>query len=176
MTLDRLTIRIDAPSDSLPPGRGFYQLEEDILFVPIGRPPRTKTAFFSFLESEIARLDIDTTGRLLFAEISRSRRLWEVIPDLKAPAGAPYADVRWLDFREQFVEPRILTNQKRDVVCIQFADRPDAKALRLADSVILESDADNVAVRLWVTEIVDDLAGRNIAALRHPDHQSPHEI
>jgi hypothetical protein len=169
MAIDKLTIRIDTPSDTLPIGRGFYQIEEDTLFVPIGVLPNSRHAFFSFLESGSVRLDVDKSGSLLFMEISKSRRLWEVVAEPIPPAHAPYADIRWLDFRENFPEPRLITNPGRNLVCVEFSDRPALSAYSLAESVKLEIDDSHAAVRIWVTEIVDDLAGRLIAAVRHPD-------
>src|SRR5512138_233 len=171
MAIDKLTIRIDTPSDALPPGRGFYQIEEDVLFVPIGRQPQSKSAFFSFLESDTVRMDFDKTGRLLFLEITRPRGSWTVMADPIPPGHVPYADIRWLDFREHIPKPQILTNPERKLACVQFADRPGSSTSSLAESVILEVDDAHTAIRLWITEIVDDLAGKLIAAFRHQSHQ-----
>ena len=44
-------LKISAPIEPIPPGRGFYQLEEDSLLVQVGVFDRRRR-FFSYLQSE----------------------------------------------------------------------------------------------------------------------------
>lgn len=160
-----LHIADSSPVVTTCPGRGFYQLEEDSLYVQIG-PFGGKHRFFSYLESESCRLETDKEGRLVFLELSVPRRRWPVDHDLVIPANSRWADIRWLDFRTTVPEPRILTNQRRDAIRLQFADSETQRHFRLADVVVVSVDRNNHLTGLWVTDIIDDLAGQEIAAYR----------
>lgn len=160
-----LRIADSSPVVTTRPGRGFYQLEEDALYVQIG-PFGGKHRFFSYLESESCRLEIDKEGQLVFVELALPRRRWQVDHDLEIPREPRWADIRWLDFRTAVPEPRILTNPRRDTVCLRFADPGSERYYRLAESVVVTVDTANRLASLWVTEIVDDLAGHEIALFR----------
>jgi hypothetical protein len=164
-----LKVVISPPTRPKQPGRGFYQLEEDSLYVPIGvySPERR---FFSSIESETVRLDMDKAGELLFIEISLARKKWKVEPSLAPPSHASPADLHWLDFRAEFDNPPVITNSDRSAVCVKFSPEKPAVAYLLAESVIAETTDKLHVCRLWIVDIVDDVGGREIAAFRkaHP--------
>ena len=164
-----LKVVISPPTRTKQPGRGFYQLEEDSLYVPIGAYSSDRR-FFSSIESETVRLDMDKNGELLFIEISLPRKKWKVEPTLAVPNHASPADLRWLDFRAEFDSPPVFTNSDRSVVGVKFSPEEPAVAYRLAESVIAETTDKLHVCRLWIIDIVDDVGGREIAAFRkqHP--------
>ena len=166
-----LKVVINAPTRPIQPGRGFYQLEEDALYVPVGAYSPSRR-FFSFIESTTVRLDCDKHGELLFIEVSRPRKMWRCDNSLTPPNHASPADFRWLDFRAQLTDPLVLTDKTRSIVCIQFTDETPAFTYHLAEAVLAEVTADSRVCRIWVTEIVDDVAGREISAFRK-QHQTP---
>ena len=106
MPLKALSLKINAPTEKLPLGRGFYQLEEEILFLPV-EYPNEKIRFFSYLESDTISLHIDRNGRLIFIELSLPRRRWEFRENLVLPEKSKSADIRFLDFRQRFVDPKV---------------------------------------------------------------------
>lgn len=151
------------------PGRGFYQLEEDSLYAPIGAYSQERR-FFSSIESETVRLDMDKNGELLFIEISLPRKKWKVDSSLAVPNHSTAAELRWLDFRAEFDSPPVLTNSDRSAVCVKFSAEKPTAAHKLAESVIAETTDKLHVCRLWIVEIVDDVGGREIASFRkqHP--------
>ena len=165
VAVSRIKLRIFPPTEPAPPGRGFYQLEEEALHIPIGVPPPDRR-FFSWLESDSVQMDIDRLGKLLFLVVNRPRRQWTLVDGLTAPKTGATADVRWINFRTHFREPGILTNRRRSVVEIAFAEEVAAHTYYLAEHVILQADLDIHPTSLWVTDIIDDLAGQEIMAFR----------
>ncbi|MDZ4722806.1 MAG: hypothetical protein SGI97_02710 [candidate division Zixibacteria bacterium] len=165
MPLETVRLNIDTPAGQLMPSRGFYQLEEDSLYVQIG-PFDVQHRFFSFLEAETVRFDLDKKGELIFIEVSLPRRRWTVDSNLILPAESLPADIRWLDFRQSIIEPKLITNDKHSILCISLSDTPAKTSFNLAQSVIVQTDGENHLHSVWVTDIVDDLAGKEIAAFR----------
>jgi len=165
MTVKALQIANYPPVGQLEPGRGFYQLEEDSLYVQIGNY-RKNQHFFSYLESEHVRLDFDRDGRLLFIEVTLPSRRWTVIPDWQAPERTERADIRWLDFRDTIPEPELLTDEKRHRLLLRFQSQSPEHVFLLANSVLLGVSARETVTAIWLTDIVGDLAGREIAAFR----------
>lgn len=170
MSASTLQISVQTPPDTLPVGRGFYQLEEESLYVQISSFDQ-KHRFFSYLEANSLRLDIDKEGRLLFIEVSIPRRRWPVDEHLSPPTGGKPADVRWLDFRKQVSDPKFFTNPSHSVLKIDFSRRSDTdggpgQVLRIAESVCVTTDSSGLVRHIWVTDIVDDLAGQEIATFR----------
>lgn len=161
----RLEITVTPPADEIPVGRGFYQLEEDTLYVQLA-PYDPHHRFFNYLESDLVRLDLDKDGVLLFVEIREARRRWTLVDDLTVPHYAQPADIRWLDFRMALPEARFLTNKDHSLLVIEFSDRPSVASYQPAWSVLIDCDDDGCVTRLWMTDIVDDLAGQDIAAFR----------
>ncbi len=165
MSLDSITLRISTPTEPLAPGRGFYQLEEDILFVQIGKFS-SKHRFYSYIESDNLRLDIDKSGHLIFLEYRIPRRQWTVDENLLAPTALQSTDIRWIDFREKVKDPVVTTNKKRTKVCFSFSNANPDYSFLLAESVFLQVDKDKQLVAIWIDDITDDIAGREIAAFR----------
>ena len=66
--LEKINLKIETPAGPIPSGRGFYQLDEEILFVQIGLFLNSRK-FFSYLETDNLLLDIDRNGRLIFIEL-----------------------------------------------------------------------------------------------------------
>ena len=160
-----LKLRISPLTGDLLPGRGFYQLEEDSLYVQIA-PFSNSYRFFSYLESEHVRFDLDREGRLLFVAVNCPRRHWRVVVGMSCPSHPLEAEIRWLNFRCQMTNPELFTNQSRTALVLRFAPAAENKTYRLAESVMLEISSDSTLAALWITDIVDDLAGRCIAAYR----------
>jgi hypothetical protein len=164
MLTDPPRLQIYAPANGSVPGRGFYQLEEDSLHVPIGA--YTERPFFSNNESDRIRLDMDRHGRRLFLEVDRPRRHWRIDPTLTKPLMAVPADIRWLDFRANIPEPEIVTDKLRSCLLIRFSNRIASRSFYLAEEVILQTDADDQLVSIFVGDIEDDLAGQEIRSFR----------
>ena len=164
-TVESITLKIDSPTRGAVPGRGFYQLEEDSLYVPVSQQPDSGR-FFSYLESERVRFDIDKKGRLLLIEVDFPRHRWAVINKLVVPSIAEPADIRWLDFRARILEPELLTNKKRTVLVLQFIPDHSWRWYSLAESVLVQADRNHHLTTVMITDIEDDLAGQQIAAFR----------
>jgi hypothetical protein len=162
---DPLAVRITTPAPESVPGRGFYQLEESALYIQIGLQDRSRH-YFSSLESQLVRLDIDRDARLMFIEVAAARNTWSVIDQLDLPVWAEPADVRFLGFRTSIPNPRLLTDKGRRRLQILFSPTPVAHAVSIAESVILTVDDRQSIVSIHITDITDDLAGREIAHFR----------
>jgi len=158
-------LRISAPTEPIAPGRGFYQLEEDALYVQIG-PFAPQRRFFSYLEAVSVGLQFDRSARLIFVEVNRPRHSWEVDERLAMPSLAEMADLRWLDFRETIPEPRITADSSRTLLRLQFNCGFPSRSFYLAEHVILQVDDDDRLSAIWTDEIEDDLAGCEIAHFR----------
>ncbi len=175
MSIRKLTVKIKTPTGMVPPGRGFYQCEEDTLYVQTGlfRPERR---FFSYLESRHVRFDIDRFGRLMMIEVNYPRRRWSVCNEINLPPIIETADVRWLDFRADMAEPEIFTNRNRDLLWLCF-DRSHSRSwVQIAESVLLQIDRHSHVTGVLINDIVDDLAGRELAAYRrHLDRIARHD-
>ena len=163
--LETISLKINSPTGATLPGRGFYQLEEEALYVPIGSSDPARR-FFSYLESRRVRFDIDRLGSLMLIEIDFPRRRWTVDNSLAAPSIAEPADVRWLDFRRQIPDPEFITDPQRNLLLIRFAPSQTWQWYALAENVLIQIDRDNQLTTLLVTTIDDDLAGRQIASFR----------
>lgn len=165
MTLAAAKLRISTPIEPIAPGRGFYQLEEDALFVQIGLFDPSHR-FFSYLESETVHLELDRRARLIFVEVSQPRRHWEVSDDLEFPTEAEQVDLHWLDFRTTIKEPCLITNQSRTQLQIQFSTHWPTRNFYLTRNVIAQVDSADRLAAIWIDSIEDDLAGREIASFR----------
>lgn len=158
-------LRISTPAGFFLSGRGFYQLEESSLYVQIN-PVTSDSRFFSYLEADNVRLDLDRNGRLIFIEVNAGRHTWKVLDDLKLPSSIGYADIHWLDFRERMPNPRLITNPDKTMICIQFSEEPVTASYFLADTVLVQTHGESLLSSIMVTDITDDLAGQEIAAYR----------
>lgn len=171
MTVKNLKLKIRTPAGTVFPGRGFYQLEEETLYVQLA-PFSKEYRFFSFLESERVHFDLDKEGRLLFFEVALARRFWPVDKDFHPPSKSSPADIRWLDFRDKITEPKITTNARKNAIKLLFSSEPPLYSYNLADSVILQASDSSNLIALYVTDIIDDIAGQEIAAFRKAMGQS----
>ena len=163
--LRTISLKINPPTGATLPGRGFYQLEEDALYVPVGEHDPERR-FFSYLESKKIRFDIDRSGRLMLIEVDFARRRWSVDDRLTPPSIAEPADIRWLDFRQKMSDPELTTDPQRALLQIRFAPNPTWQWYTLAENVLIQASPDQQLTALMVTAIDDDLAGRQIAAFR----------
>lgn len=165
MPLEKIRLRIDAPTEHDNAGRGFYQVEEDCLYVHLGMPDQSHR-FFSYLESDSVRLDMDKHGRLVFIEVNVARHRWEVDQTLREPRSAPTTDIRWLDFRQRIKEPVLSSNEVRTMLKIDFLDSESCHTYQLSETVFVEVDDSQFLKSLTVVGIIDDSAGRKIARYR----------
>ena len=163
--LDSVKLRVSAPIECAPLGRGFYQREEELLYVHIGHSP-DHVRFFSQLESPTVRLDIDREGRLIFIEVAVPKQRWQVDPEFSVPPVIPFADVRWLNFRSEIRPPEIYTDTNRSRLCLVFSDNESGRKFHLADSIIIHVTDQNTLGRIWITDITDDSAGHRLATFR----------
>jgi len=164
-TIESIALKIDTPTGEITPGRGFYQLEEDALYVQVGVYSKHQK-FFNYLESDQVRFDIDKCGRLIFIEVSIPRRRWVLNAQIGPPTIAEPADIRWLDFRSRIVEPRLLTNRKQTHLLIDFMSHHTWRWFTLAERIFVQADHKHRLAAVMVTEIEDDLAGAQISAFR----------
>ncbi|MFH1688156.1 MAG: hypothetical protein ABIE70_11635 [bacterium] len=158
-------LEISTPTEPIPPGRGFYQLEEDALYVQIG-PCTHERAFFSWLESDELRMEFERRGRLVFLEVALPRRRWTKSGALAFPAPTEMADVRWLDFRQRLEPVALITDNAAALLQIRFAETTPSRSFQIAERVAVQTDQDHRLISLWIDGIVDDLAGQEIAAFR----------
>jgi len=162
-------VKVLAPAEKTPFGRGFYQLEEEALYLPV-EYPEGRLKFFSFLDSKTTSFHLDRDGRLIFIEITLPRRRWRVRDNFIPPDRAEAVDLRWLDFRETIAAPTVFCNTRRDQVMLRFGRGPAVRNVRPAENLIAQIGADNRLVTIWAFDIVDDLAGREIAGWRRAVH------
>ncbi len=160
-----LKVRISTPTEPILPGRGFYQLEEDSLYVQIG-PFSKKRRFFSYLESDSVRFDIDRQGRLIFIEVVVARRHWRVEPGIFPPTVVEAADIRWLNFRATVGDPGLVSVGNRAVLLLRYSSATELRNYYLAESVVAQVDENNKLAAIWITDIGDDRGGQKIAAFR----------
>jgi hypothetical protein len=170
MPVVALKVKINAPAGTLPPSRGFYQLEEETLYLPIAYPDK-QNRFFSFLESETVSLQFDRQGRLILIEVNLPRRRWTAKDDLIFPESATAADIRFLDFRQSFNRPTIFCDNPHQKILIRFSRDLSSHNYFLAEGLIAQVSADNRLVALWASDIIDDFAGREIAEWRKAVYQ-----
>jgi len=163
--LKALSLRISTPTDNLPRGRGFYQLEEEELYLPI-EYAEGKARFFSYLESETVSLHLDKTGRLIFIELTLPRRRWRYKENLIVPERAAIADIRFLDFRQSFKAPSVLCDKTRENLMLRFRRGSSAQNYFLAENLIAQVNDKKELMAIWVTNIIDDIAGREISSWR----------
>jgi len=165
MPLSAPRLRIVSPAGTIPFGRGFYQLEEEILYLPVEYPGE-KPKFFSFIESETVSIQCDNEGRLIFIELTLPRRHWIERADISFPDYAEPADIRFLDFRQKMNNPMISCDRYRQNIHIEFSPLQSVSSFHLAKNLIAEVSADNYLIGIWATDFVDDIAGREISAWR----------
>jgi len=160
-----LKLVISTPIQPIPRGFGFFQTEEQSLYVQLGGLFDSRR-FYSFIDSPISRFDIDRCGHLLFFEVKAPRNHWRVTNNLTLPESIEPADIRWLGFRLSAESPKLQTNEEYSVLKLQLSDATPKFNYYLADSVIIQVDQSDNAVAIMITEIAEDSAGRKIAEFR----------
>ncbi len=165
MSTEQLKLKIEPSTREILPGRGFYQIDEDTLYVQIAQFD-LEHRYFSQIKSEVVRLDLDRHGRLLFVEVSKPRTEWPAQKNMPKHGKLTSAEVKWLDFRTEINDPEIITNKDASEICLVFADKRDKKTIQLADSVVISISAENCLNRIWVSDIEDDNGGHKMAKYR----------
>jgi len=166
VSIEKIKVNVSTPSVTIPRGRGFYQLEEEELYLPVIHNAGQKARFFSYLESDNISLQFDRDGRLIFIEVSLARRRWRERPNFTFPRNIRTADIRFLDFRNSLRPSRIFCDTTRQSLLLRFAPSTAGPLYYLAENLIAQLDNQNYLVAIYVTDIIDDLAGREIAAWR----------
>jgi hypothetical protein len=162
-----IAVAVKTPVAFPPASRGFYQVEEEVLYVPV----YPAGEFFSYLDSSQLQIDIDRIGRLLFVHVLVPRRRWHIDRNLRIPTGAAEADIRFLDFRSKLPKAGLLTNADRSVLRVRFQTVRAATHYRLADRLMVDLAPDNTLASIWVAAIDDDRAARVMAAWRAQAHE-----
>jgi hypothetical protein len=158
-------VRINAPTVTIPHGRGFYQLEEEALYFPIEYPGQT-TKFYSYLDSSDISLQSDRSARLIFIEVTIPRRRWKVRRNFIPPETSEIFDLRFLDFREMVKSPSIFCDRTRQNMLIRFSRGAAERNICLAENLIAQISSDGRMLTAWIFNIADDLAGKGIATWR----------
>jgi hypothetical protein len=165
MSLEAPKVKVAPPTGLLPHGRGFYQLEEEVLYLPIEYQSE-KAKFFSYLESGDISLQFGREGRLIFIELTLPRRRWIYLPGLSPLDNIAGGDIRFLDFRQEIANPSVFCDQFRQNIFICFGDIIPTTNYYLAQNLIGQISASEHLISIFVSDIVDDIAGREIAAWR----------
>jgi len=160
-----LKVSISTPIQPIPYGCGFYQTEEEALYVQLGGIFGSQR-FFSFIDSPISRFDLDRQGRLLFFELVVPKRKWQIVEEIKIPELIEPADIRWLNFRQKITEPKLFTDKNHSIMIIKLSEELPEKSYYLSHSIILQVSKTSRASSILISEIVDDTAGQKIAEFR----------
>ncbi len=160
-----IRIRVFPPTGPLPPGRGFYQLEEDALYFQVGGFTKP-LPFFSYLESETVRFDINRRGRLIFVEVSLPRRQWQVESDFELPKASDQARILFLDFRQQTKQPRIKTDLTRESLRLEYETNGGTHTFQVSANLYLAVNNAGHLASVTMTSLTDDLAGQELTSFR----------
>jgi len=159
---DSVKIIVTTPADQQPICRGFYQVEEDSLYVPF----YPGGSFFSFLDSPQVAFDVDRTGRLLFIQVHVPRHGWITRDNLVPPATKEAAEMHLRGFREKLPAARLETPPDRSWLRIVFADDSATRPCIIAENLICEILDRRSLAAVWIMSIEDDRAARGMAAWR----------
>ncbi len=165
MPLNRIKLRISAPTKLNRLSRGFYQIEEEKLYVQIGQFAKTGQ-YFSYLESKNCRLEIDRHGYLIFIVITTPRRNWNIMNNLDIPSPASERDVKFIPFRKTIKPPQIQTTPDQKDLKICFFESTETICLKLNDYIMIEVNSSDELAAIWIINILDDLAGKKLASFR----------
>ncbi|MEZ5358630.1 MAG: hypothetical protein R3F48_07325 [Candidatus Zixiibacteriota bacterium] len=171
-----IQVRIKTPAEIKIFGRGFYQVEEDCLYIPLF-PAGT---FYSFVDAEEKgatskssknnririSLDIDREGRLLFIKVATPRRFWTRDDDMNPPTPIEWADLRVLTFRAQVNAAAIVYAAHKSCIHLRLDDKNIAHTYNIAENIIAGTSLDNYLVSLWISNIEDDRAAQLMAHWR----------
>ena len=163
-TLKSITVRIAGHPVTPAVSAAFYQAEEEALSVPIyyenGRQP-----FHSALDSGSLSLQCDKSGRLIFVNVRKPRRLWVGDHGIAATPSPP-ADIRFLDFRANIAEPEFLCSPKKSRLLIKFGDVYASDSYRIGDNVVAYLYKGCELRGLYIDLIREDRAGKELAGWR----------
>jgi hypothetical protein len=159
---DVIKVVVKSPAPKHPHSRGFYQVEENILYVPLYPGGR----FYSYLDSPQAIFDVDNRGRVLFFQILTPRNRWIIQNGIKPPTGLNQADIRFLDFRATLPEMRVETSSNQSWLRFVFSEDGKTLSYSVAEDLIFEITSDSTLAAIWLTAIEADRAARAMAAWR----------
>lgn len=161
-TADQIRVTVKTPADISYVSRGFYQVEENALYVPILPAGR----FFSFLDSPQLHIDADNAGRPLFIQIIEPRKNWQVRDNLAAPKEPAPADIRFLNFRDRIPSAIIETSSDHATVRVTFIENGERQSYAVADNLIFDITPNKTLAAIWIVKIEDDRAARAMAEWR----------
>lgn len=157
-----LRVALKTPKEPSRICRGFYQVEEDLLYVPL-HPPGT---FYSYLDSEQLKFDIDNSGRLLFITVQTPRHAWNIVNQAEPPLVSEAADIRFLDFRDRLPPAILETPADHAWLHLTFDKDNHATPCRIAKDLIFEITEASTLASIWILAMEDDRAARGMAAWR----------
>jgi len=166
MPIKMPALKLETPAEDIPFGRGFYQVEEEVLYLPVEYywPPKR---FYSYLDSEAVSLHLDRNGRLIFIEVAVPRRRWQVLDEFTTPDLVWPGKVKFADFRQTITEPNIFCDCTRRKLLIMFENaQADHNNIYIAENLIGQVAGGGYLTAIWAIDIIDDFAGRKIAAWR----------
>lgn len=139
----------------------FYQEEEESLSVPIIYDnPRPR--FYSALDSESLSLQCDNSGRLIFVQIKKPRRLWIGSHGI-SPVPSPPADIRFLDFRCRIPEPEFMSDAKKRQLLIRFMPVHSSSSYQIGDNVFVYMSAEGELTGMYIDLVNSDRAGKKMS-------------
>lgn len=173
---EQIELSIRTPAETEYFCRSFYQIEEDVLYVPIYPSGR----FYSYLDSlpqsnkptknnqpqPLANLDIDSEGRLLFLQIKSPRRQWNKNKSLKPSTTAEFADIRFINFRDKIRCHAIEANNDFSMVKLTFSSNKSNRSYHACNNLIFDVTEDDLLAAIWITSITDDRAARLMSEWR----------
>lgn len=165
MPLDNINVKIYPLLEELFQGGGFYQVEEGTLQI-ITSPITTNNNFFSYLECENLRIDINQNGNILFIESHLPKKRWIINEDIKFPSKIKKADIRILDFRRLIAIPKLFTNNDNTILKIEWVKEHNVSHYLTASDIALEVNNNSQLTSIWINNITNDTAGQSIAKLR----------
>lgn len=173
-----IAVKVKTPAEISLFSRGFYQVEEDCLYVPV-YPAGT---FYSYVDAkrvdkstgddsgDMSRVhfsfDIDREGRLLFIKVSTPRRFWKIKDKMDLPAPLESADLRFLTFRASVGGAGIFYSPAQSTVFLRLNQDKIANTYMVTDNIIAGVSPNNFLAALWVSDITEDRAAQNMAQWR----------
>ncbi len=153
---------VKTPADLKYVSRGFYQVEEETLYVPILPAGR----FYSYLDSAELSIDADKSGLPLFFQLHVPRKNWQVRDPLPVPGDPTFAAVHFISFRDTLPASSVMCDRDGSTVRITFFDDGRLTPIAVSDNLIFEITADNYLASIWISGIEDDRAARQMASWR----------
>ena len=146
-------LKIELTKDILR-SRSFYLLQTRIVAVIFSNQeiPKTYSVTISF---DYLYVDMTPTGEPILIEVFLPRNKWITVEGLRIPKEYNTGRLFFNQDYNRDVEAKYLTNRKRDILCIQFS-KDAYKSYRVADTVIVDLDAELNLSRIWIEKIVSD--------------------